>query len=132
MNEKVGFDFKISKEQINCDDYTSALTKQLMSEYDVDGVVYIIHLPGGNETNGSENLKRRFNGRTFPKDSDKLNEMVNTPSFNTVNDEYCLIKGEEKSTIMHEICHLYGAEDYYETNKALLSSYTDFTKLDSK
>ena len=103
MSEKVGLDFMISKEQINRDEYTSPLTNQLMSEYDVDGVIYIVHIPGKND----------FGGITSSNSSTDLKDFANNSNFIPVTDEHCLIKNENKLTIMHEICHLYGAADYY-------------------
>ncbi len=103
MNDEVGFDFMISKEQFNRKDYTSALTKQLKAKYNVDGVVYVLH---GSNPQGT-------NGIAYPTDSVKSIQLMNNGQTNITTDEYCHIKNCNKLTVMHEISHLYGAKDYY-------------------
>lgn len=106
LSDEAGLDLMLYKDQINRDDYTSALTKQLMSEYDVNGVVYIVHIDAGYPV---ENLR----GSAWATDTADLKEKANTEYYKTTTDEHCVIICEDKLTIMHEMCHLYGAEDYY-------------------
>ena len=121
MYSKAGFNIMMTKNQIDNNDFTSALTKQLKAQYGVNGVVYIVHGSQGND----------FNGITFPTNSIETKRKVNCLESKQVPDEYCMIKSGTKFTIMHEICHLYGAKDYYNTNKNSLGGSANFATCES-
>lgn len=88
-------------------DEMSPFAQKLMEQYDADGVVVLFHM---NTPLGRSYAKNTRNGEG---------------SFSKTGEEFTVVYNNSVTTTKHEICHLYGAEDYYDDG--LSKSNTDTT-----
>ncbi len=77
-------------------DEMSPFAQKLMEQYDADGVVVLFHM---NTPLGRSYAKNTRNGEG---------------SFSQTGEEFTVVYNNSVATTKHEICHLYGAEDYYD------------------
>lgn len=104
IKQKMNMDISIDP---NNDKFTSTYTDYLKTKYNANGVIYLFH----------------FNCGAIGTVSGMAHVLSKTTTGSTgeIADEKCQIYNEDATTIEHEICHLYGAPDYYDTNAPLLS-----------
>lgn len=96
-------------------DEMSPFAQKIMEEYDADGVVILFHM---NTPIGRSYAKNTRNG---------------DGSYSQTGEEFTVVYNNSVSTTKHEICHLYGAEDYYDdglnngqTNSTIHSGHQAF------
>ena len=81
-------------------DYTS----YLKNKYHVDNVIYLFHIYSPKDT---------LRSLATPSNKNETNERI---------DEFCVIcttDGKQDGVIAHEVCHLFGAQDYYDSESGL-------------